>query len=106
MAVYREQHSKMGARTIQRILNNPAAIQEIPYEVRTAMAYRAGTAKWTPDERVVYSAVQDGFTSMDTLPVATGLKEEQVSAALASLTARGYISGVDGFDVVKSPSLY
>ena len=53
--------------------------------------YRRLTAKWSPEERLVYDAVQEGFTESSALPVATGLTEAQVGRALGTLVGRGVV---------------
>jgi len=84
-------YSNIDPRQLQMFMKQPGFVQSLSPEEHSSMRKRITTAKWQLEERLVYDAVAEGYTSLDTLPVATGLTEAQVRAALASLTRRGYI---------------
>ena len=96
-------YSNVDPRQLQMFMRQPGFVQSLSSTEHSGMTKRVATAKWQPEERLVYDAVAEGYTSLDSLPIATGLTEAQVRAALASLTRRGYIKtfGVD--QVGKEP---
>jgi len=50
---------------------------------------RIQTARWSPDEQSVRSAVKEGFTEIEQLKVATGLPEARIKAAIDALITKG-----------------
>jgi hypothetical protein len=76
----------------------PRALMQSGQSYQVA-ADRIATAKWSPESRIVYSAIRDGYTSMDTLPVATGLSNAQIAEAMKFLSKGGYISPFVAEDV-------
>ena len=90
-----QHHGRVDPRQITTFLRQPDFAQTVGQERVAGMERRVMTAKWTPNERIVYDAVQDGYTSMDSLPVATGLTETDVRAAVTQLVGRGVISSID-----------
>lgn len=63
-------------------------------EESEAVQYRMTTAHWTQEERLVYDAVQEGYTDMDSLPIATGLTTAQIRSAIEKLQGKGYVKEV------------
>ena len=90
-------YQNVDPRQLQKFMRAPGFVQSLTPEQRSGVSRRIMTARWQPEERIVYDAVTEGYTTLDTLPVATGLTESQVRSALASLTQKGYIKrfGVD-----------
>lgn len=84
-------YSNVDPRQLQMFMRQPGFVQSLSSAEYSGMTKRIATAKWHPAERLVYDAVAEGYTDLDSLPVATGLTEAQVRDALASLTERGYI---------------
>ena len=78
-------------RQLDKFMRDPAFVQQLSPDQLKAASYRLTTAKWTPQERIVYDAVQDGFTDMDSLPIATGLPGSEVRGALDALVIRGSV---------------
>ena len=86
------QLQKIDPKQLQNLMRNPDFIRTQSPEMIAKYNYRVMTAGWSPDERLVYDAVQDGYTSMDSLPVATGLDSASISAAYNSLVNRGLVA--------------
>ncbi len=84
-------YSNIDPRQIQKFMRTPGFVETLAPGQYSGLQERVATAKWQPEEKVVYDAVAEGYTSLDSLPIATGLTEGQVKNALASLTRRGYI---------------
>ena len=91
-----DRYMNIDPRQLEKFTKAPTFTQALLPQQRTDVAKRIVTAKWSPDEKIVYGAVSEGYTSLDSLPVATGLKEAQVRRAIASLTSRGYVSVSEG----------
>ena len=89
-----QRHGRVDPRQVTAFLRSPEVAQTISPERRAGMDKRVMTAKWSPNERIVYDAVAEGYTSMDSLPVATGLTSTEVREAVARLAGRGAISSV------------
>ncbi len=89
-----QRYSRIDPRQVTKFLKDPEFTQSISPGARVSLDKRVLQAKWQPNERIVYDAVQDGYTSMDSLPVATGLSEADVRAAVAGLIVRGAVSEV------------
>jgi len=98
-----ERYRRVDPRQVTEFLRHPKFAQTVSPEVRAGLEERVMTAKWTPHERIVYSAVAEGYTSLDSLPVATGLTSTEVREAVARLAGRGFISsiGIEEGRVVK-----
>lgn len=88
-------HSKIDSRQLEKFMRSSSFSQTLSAVERGKIEKRIKTAKWSSNERIVYDAVADGYTSMDTLPIATGLTEDQVRSAVAKLTKRGYVSSLE-----------
>lgn len=88
-------HANIDSRQLRKFMKVQGFSQSLSAVERGEIEKRIKTAKWSSNERIVYDAVQDGYTSLDTLPVATGLTEDQVRAAVSKLTKRGYVSNVE-----------
>ena len=88
-------HERADPRQITKFLRQPGYAQTVSQEQHAGMERRVLTAKWQPNERLVYDAVLDGYTSMDSLPVATGLSEADVRKAAAKLVGRGIVNRID-----------
>ena len=89
-----QRYSRVDPRQITRFMRQPDFASTVTSEQLSGMGKRVMTAKWQPNERLVYDAVQEGYTSMDSLPVATGLSEADVRAAVAGLIVWGAISEI------------
>lgn len=87
-------YTNVDPRQLQMFMRQPGFVQSLSSAEYSGMTKRIATAKWQPEERLVYEAVAEGYTDLDSLPVATGLTESQVRSAIASLTRRGYIRSV------------
>ena len=87
-------YKNIGAKTLRNLLSTPEVVQELSPDQYSGMKSRARTATWTGNERLVYAAVQEGYTSLDSLPVATGLTSAQISAAVSSLASKGVVSSI------------
>ena len=87
-------YKNVGSRTLQKLLSTPEVVQNLSPDQYSGMSRRAATARWSKGERIVFAAVQEGYTSLDSLPIATGLTETQVATAVASLVTRGIITNV------------
>ena len=82
---------RVDPRQLNNFMRVPGFVQSLTPNQYSGMSRRILTAGWDPEERIVYDAVAEGYNSLDSLPVATGLTSEQVSRALDTLTGRGYI---------------
>jgi len=80
---------RMGSRTAQRILQTPGA--NLQPDQQQQLQYRVKTARWTPEARVVYDAVREGFGDRQALQVATGLTDAQLERAIDFLTKAGEV---------------
>lgn len=89
-----EMYSQIGGKTLQKLLKTPNFVQTLTPVQFEGMKLRVETARWQPEERIVYDAVQDGYASMDSLPVATGLSSTEVGRAVESLTKKGYLTAL------------
>jgi len=92
-----DEFSRVDPRQLNNFMRVPGFVQSLTPTQYGSMFRRILTAGWTPEERIVYDAVIEGYTSLDSLPVATGLTSEQIRGALDTLTGRGYVrqSGVE-----------
>ena len=79
-------------RQLQKFMRTPGFVQSLSPTQLEGMDRRLLTARWAPNERVVYQAVKEGYTDLGSLPMATGLTSVQIQAALDSLTARGVVN--------------
>jgi len=87
-------YPNIDSRQLKKFMQTPSFSQSLSTVERGKMEKRIDTATWSKDERIVYDAVIDGYTSLDTLPVATGLTDTQVRKAVASLASRGRVSSI------------
>lgn len=94
----KEQSMNLDPRQLAKFMKSPDFVASLSPESYEVAQFRVLTAKWPVNARIVYSAVQDGYTSMDTLPVATGLTASQVEEAVSYLTKKGMVS-----DIIVSP---
>lgn len=90
----KEQAQQIDPRQLARFMKSPDFVASLSPESYETAQFRILTARWPVNVRVVYSAVQEGYTSMDTLPVATGLTASQVQEAVSYLTEKGVISDI------------
>jgi len=84
-------YRNIDSRQLRQFMKVPGFAQSLTAEQHSGMTRRIMTDRWSSEERIVYDAVEEGYTSLDSLPIATGLTETQVRSALASLTKMGYI---------------
>lgn len=90
----REQSLNIDPRQLQAFMKSPDFVASLSPESHQTAQYRILTAKWSSDARIVYDAVQEGYTSMDQLPLATGLTTSQIRKAVSFLTERGIVKGI------------
>ena len=90
-----QRYGRIDPRQVTKFLRQPGFAQTVGQERVAGMEKRVMQAKWQVNERIVYDAVQDGYTSMDSLPVATGLSEADIRSAVTKLVGRGAISSID-----------
>jgi hypothetical protein len=79
----------MDPRLLKKFLRISEFRQSLSPEQYSSAKFRTATAQWAPEERIVFSAIQEGYTDTPSLPIATGLTDAQVKAALDSLVKRG-----------------
>jgi len=88
-----EPYMRIGSRQLRRFMRNPKFRQQLSDTQQVAIARRIVMASWSPDMRLVYDAVGEGFDTIDTLPIATGLTSARVRAAYDQLVNLGRVSG-------------
>jgi len=88
------QHANIDSRLLKKFMGQPGFVQSLTSEQYGGISKRIKTAHWSQNERIVYDAVTDGYTSLDTLPVATGLTTTQVRSAITSLTKKGNLTNL------------
>lgn len=82
------------SRQLSKLMRMPEFVASLsPSSYQTAQ-HRTLTARWPVNARIVYDAVQEGYTSMDQLPIATGLTDKNVKEAVSFLTKKGVVSGI------------
>ena len=84
-------YSTIDQRQLQRFMRMPDFVRAQTPSQLAQHEFTLQSARWTPEVRIVYRALQDGYTSMDSLPVATGLSESQIEGALNFLVSEGSI---------------
>ena len=86
-------------RQLERFMRIPGFAQSLSPKQYSNVRYRMTTGPWSQNERIVYDAVAEGYTSLDSLPVATGLPSRDIGNALSGLSRRGYVkqTGVGTF---------
>lgn len=91
-------YSNIDPRQLKKFMRTRGFAQSVTPDQYSGMKKRIATARWQLEERIVYGAIAEGYTDLDSLPIATGLSLTQVREALASLTKRGNITsfGVEG----------
>ena len=85
-------YGRIDPRQIEDFMRVPGFVQTVTEDQYGRMSERLATRKWTSAERIVYDAVAEGYTSMDSLPVATGLPETEINTALTSLVNKGFLT--------------
>lgn len=90
-----DEYKNIDSRQLKKFMRVPSFSQSLTTSQTEGMNRRVLTASWAPETRIVYDAIQDGYTSMDQLPIATGLTTLQINSALADLSSRGYIQEVE-----------
>ena len=88
-------YERVDPRQVTQFLKQPGFAQTVSSEKRAGLERRVKTARWPRNERIVYGAVLDGYKSMDSLPVATGLSDADIRKAVAGLAGRGAIRAID-----------
>ena len=88
----RERMLNIDPRQLERVMRVPAMASSP--KAQEMASYRYLTAKWLPEERLIYDAVQEGYTDSGSLLVVTGLTQTQIDSALETLVRRGVISRV------------
>jgi len=97
-----DEYKRIDSRQLKRFMRVPGFSQSITTSQAEGMNRRILTASWQPETRIVYDAILEGYTSMDQLPVATGLTTQQINSALADLSSKGYIKEAEVAPVEKS----
>lgn len=96
-----DEYKNIDSRQLKRFMRIPDFAQSLTAEQKQGVSRKILTASWQPETRIVYDAILEGYTSMDQLPVVTGLTTQQISDALADLSSRGYIKEVEVDPVEK-----
>lgn len=91
-------------RFLQRASRQLGFTQGLSPDQAQMVRYRITTAKWSPSERIVYDAVSEGYTDLDSLPIVTGLDSKEVTKSLDSLVAKGLIAPTIS-DVISAKSV-
>lgn len=86
-----DEYKNVDSRQLRRFMRIPGFTQSLTSGQAEGMSRRVLTASWAPETRIVYDAILDGYTSMDQLPVATGLTDAQIRGALDDLAGKGYV---------------
>lgn len=94
-AVPAPNYRNIDSRQLRTFMKVPGFAQSLTSGQRAGIDKRIMTDRWTQPERIVYDAVAGGYTSLDSLPVATGLTTAQIRQALAGLTKKGYVKNVE-----------
>jgi len=81
----------MDPRLAEKLLRSPGSVQYFTPAMLSGLQRRVLTRDWSTPERVVYAAIEDGYTNREDLSAATGLDLEQVNEALDSLSGKGFI---------------
>src|SRR3989304_7442524 len=84
-------HENIDSRQLSSFMRLPGFAQSLTPSQLSSVEKRIATSKWSMEERIVYDAVADGYTSLDSLPIATGLTESKVRGALTSLAQKGEV---------------
>ena len=87
------QHSRLSLDP--RLASKLASLSSVPIETRSALTQYIAAAKWSPYERAVYSAVEEGFTSPEELKTVTGMTTVQVRSTLDKLEKRGVLKRIE-----------
>jgi hypothetical protein len=82
-------YSAIDPRLLKKFLRISEFRQSLSPEQYSKAQFRIATARWAPEERIVYSAIQEGYSDTSSLPIATGLTTAQIQTALDSLVRRG-----------------
>jgi DNA-binding MarR family transcriptional regulator len=69
----------------------------------TAIQARLLTSKWTPEQRQVYMALQDGIEDADTIVLQTGLSRGDVLSSLKKFENQGFVKLETSSDVTALP---
>ena len=89
----REQSLNIDPRQLQKFMSSPDFRASLSPRDSEAVQYRLMTSKWPEEAKVVYDAVQEGYTTMDRLPLVTGLTTAQIQKAITFLSEKGAIRG-------------
>lgn len=92
--VRENEYKNIDSRQLRRFMRIPNFANSVSSQQLSDMNYRVFTATWQPETRIVYDAVQEGYTEQEALKVATGLTDQQIRDAIDFLTKKGYISTV------------
>ena len=88
----KEQMLNIDPRQLRKFMKDPNFVATASPETLSVADYRMMTRSWPTETRIVYDAVQEGYTSMDQLPVATGLTDKQIQSSINFLVSKNYIS--------------
>jgi len=92
-------------RQLQQFMRSPRFTENLTQEQHQGMQRRVKTAKWTPDMRIVWDAVAEGYTTLDSLPVATGLSDAKIKTALHRLDKERVLKKIEIFEAIpKEPT--
>jgi len=82
-------YENMDPRLLKKFLRMQEFRESLTPEQYSSARFRISTARWQPEERIVWKAVEEGYSDTESLPVATGLTTEQIERALGRLVTRG-----------------
>lgn len=88
----RVQMLNIDPRLLDKFMRSPDFLAESTSQTRSVANYRLMSRYWTPETRIVYDAIQEGYNSMDQLPVATGLTTKQIRESVDYLVSKDVIS--------------
>lgn len=80
---------KIDSKLLQKLMRSPEFVATVPSTSLEQMQTRIQQANWTPSERLIYKAMQEGYTDFDSIQVATGLDSGTVSKSLGKLQDKG-----------------
>jgi len=81
-------------RQLQQFMRSPTVTDSLSSEGRSRMLRRIKTAEWTPEMILVWDAVAEGYDTVDSLPIATGLSIPKINSALHRLDKSGEVKGI------------
>ena len=87
-----QQHSRQGLDP--RLARKFLRASDLASEEREKLQTYVIQSKWVANERSVYSAIVDGFTTVAEISTVTGLPESQVTSEINTLASKGMVRRV------------